>query len=160
MEPRESYRLVSPTELPYAHNPYRCAHRARYVDLLRAECGLAPDGPWPSDATRSNERAAGRSFDASLSCDDRAACPYHRGDWQLAASAAITALGEAEDWDPWGLRDCFEQLALDEATARWAESLLTHPIRWAEGAEYLTNGQHRACALRHSGAPAVPVLTP
>jgi len=158
MQPRERFRVVPATALPLPHNPFRCRYAQRYIDLLRAECGLAEGRGWPPRVTRAEELAAGRRFDASLRLEELAACRYHRGDWRAAARAALSALRDVGDWNVWALSERLAGLGLDEVTERWAISLLTDPIYWAEGDLGITNGQHRACALRHSRAPAVPVL--
>ncbi|MEU8136330.1 hypothetical protein [Streptodolium elevatio] len=38
----------------------------------------------------------------------------------------------------------------------WIASLFTDPVLWNGRQENFTNGQHRTCALRAAGAPAVP----
>jgi hypothetical protein len=40
----------------------------------------------------------------------------------------------------------------DPAEAYWCHSLFSHPIAWKPGQTSVVNGQHRACALRASGA--------
>lgn len=151
---------MSVAALPPPHNPFRCPHAKRYINLLRAQCGLGEGRCWPPQATRADERAAGWCFDASLGPADLAACGYHRGDWRTAADAAVRAWRELGEWSEWAVSEWLAGLGLEEVTERAANSLLLEPICWGEGDPGVTNGQHRACALRHSGAPEVPVLSP
>lgn len=138
----ERLTLAAVTELPFAHLPARCAHRERFDRLLAA---------LPADSAASE--AAGAQFYLTLTPGDLADCPYHRGDWRGIADASVEVLArlpaEGDIDDVLRLADA---LLDDDTSRRWLASLFTDPIIFAAGAPAVTNGQHRACALRCSGA--------
>jgi len=134
--------VVAIGDLPFAHLPARCAHRARYDALLAA----LPDDP-------NAREAADAQFFVTLTPDDQAACPYHDGDWRAIADASVALLdGLAPDADIDDAIDLARTLIDDETARLWLVSLVADPIVFSPGAPSVTNGQHRACALRCSGA--------
>ena len=56
----------------------------------------------------------------------------------------------------WELEDVVEAITRilgDTPEGAWCRSLFSDPIVWGPGQDSVTNGQHRSCALRASGAP-------
>lgn len=141
--PPRRFVLIEPSHLPPPHNPSRCGHYERFKSLAV--------GP-----TRSDAIVAGTQFQDSLTSDDYRTCEYHQANWGDIVDvcvALLSQLGHEPD-----LNVVLERLAsssLSEDDRLWAWSLFHDPIVIG-GGEY-TNGQHRGCALRASGAPLVPV---
>ena len=109
--------------------------------------------------TREATLAAGRAFDRALGAAELAGDRYHRADWRAIAALAC---GFIEVEDP---ERSYDELArragaggLDAEEQSWLRSPFVHPIVWANGSLELTNGQHRSCALCHSGAQRCPVV--
>jgi hypothetical protein len=94
-------------------------------------------------------------------CDHRRSgdldmCSYHRPDWRLIADASVTAAelaGAGADVD--ALLAACDGMDLLDDERQWLYSLFAYPIVWRPGAEEVTNGQHRLCALRAAGAERV-----
>lgn len=141
---RPRFRIIPTTELPVPHNPFRCHHAQRFAHELHAADG--------------DHETAGAAFTASLTDRDRAACSFHRGDWaSIARHAEVLFRGHGEDPDTDVVAADIDRLPLCRADARWLWSLFDDPILIASNGREFTNGQHRACALRFSGHPAVLV---
>jgi hypothetical protein len=135
--------------LPWPHNPADCPHHARFEQISQ----FYPPACWTTGA-------AGAHFFLTLTDQDFRACSYHEPDWCRVAEVSI---------------EVFEALPLeaerDEALAalsgRFKEkleaealnSLFTDPIIWSPASDTVTNGQHRTCALKASGAPLCVVDT-
>jgi len=100
-----------------------------------------------------------RRFDESLDGSDLAACPYHSANWLVVADVACALVtGDGAEWSHDELDRRGHQAGLSERDRRALGSLFSEPINWAPGEAELTNGQHRSCALRHSGAAQCPVI--
>jgi hypothetical protein len=130
--------------------PFRCAHAARYERILRS---ITHGADQDVDA----RREAGRRFLASLTPADLAVCPYHAGDWESVADESvriIEALGP-QDLDAYVCAASDTDLPPQER--QWLVSLFSDPIEASEGG--YVDGQHRACALRFSGAPHAAAVT-
>lgn len=128
-------------DLPWPFKPFRCVHYPRVRWLLDAE---NPDTA--TAATRCSEMLT------RLTPEEVAACPYHSADWGLAAEVSVSLHRE-------GLRPgtgVFEEAALAGGAKEdelWAiRSFWTEPISWQRGQPSVTNGQHRICGLKLSGA--------
>jgi hypothetical protein len=128
-------------DLPWPFKPFRCLHYPRVRWLLEAE---EPDTA--SAATLSSAMLR------RLTPEEVNACPYHSADWRLAAELSVSLHRD-------GLRpgtNAFEKAALAggaEEDELWAiRSFWTEPISWQRGQASVTNGQHRICALKLSGA--------
>ena len=130
--------------------PFRCAHTARFERLLEEIDG----GAEPSRGARLE---AGRRFLASLTPDDRAACRYHHGDWRAVADESVRIIQTLGPREREAYKEAAQRLALPERDRRWLVSLFASPVE-IRGDEY-SNGQHRACALRFSGAEHAAVVT-
>ncbi len=139
--------VVEPRDLPLPHNPVNC----RFYDPAL----------WNSTLPLSVVRA--RWSQAAKSRWDE--CSYHSSDWKTVADAACWVLRTQLQRDP-GAWDATAStlaehypgrtLVADELDA--VGNLLSwDPISWTPGADSVTDGQHRACALRAAGALEVPV---
>ena len=156
IEDEEEYRplgsrlMVVPVALlPWPHNPSRCPYHARFEQISRSY----PPACWTTGA-------AGAHFFLTLTDEDFSTCLYHMPDWRRVAEVSV---------------EVFEALPLeaerDEAIAamsgRFTEkleaealnSLFTDPIAWSPESSTITNGQHRTCALKASGAPLCVIDT-
>jgi hypothetical protein len=145
----EDLTVVAVADLPFAHNPFRCPHGKRYEQIL----ATYPDS-WSSHAP------AGAQFFLSLADDDFTACEFHAADWAAVGAASVELLARLQRGDG---REAVEQLAdqllASEPERGWLVSLFRDPIHYSAGADRVGNGQHRACALRASGAPCAVVDT-
>ncbi|MHB8246475.1 MAG: hypothetical protein ACYDGN_14225 [Acidimicrobiales bacterium] len=147
---RRVFEAVPVADLPPPHNPAACAHHARFDQIL---AGLPDTDDWMD-----RNLEAGRLFVASLTPEDLARCYYHRDDWRVVADESIRILGACGDRpDIADYREVARRSALGEAEKGWLESLFDDPV-FIGGGSY-TNGQHRGCALRFSGAERAAVHT-
>jgi len=129
-------------QLPVPHNPAGCAHIDRF---RRIRASVAPE----LDRSEADQ-LVGRRFLESLSDADRARCWRHDADWSSIANASVEILNRLGRCDPEEYADAAESMGLEDQDERWLVSLFADPI-FIGGGGY-TNGQHRACALRFSGA--------
>ena len=148
--PRDRLRdlcVIAVADLPWPHNPSGCKWSERFERIAV----VYPSSGHP-------DPAVGAHWFLTLTDDDLAACRYHRADWHRIAEASV---------------DVFRSLAndatLEDALAaveaelggspegRWCSSLFLDPIVCRPKDRSVTNGQHRACALRASGAPVCVV---
>ncbi len=127
--------------LPPPHLPARCAHLGRFHEIEAALTARFSNG-----IERSLE--AGRCFLATLTPVDLAACPRHAADWKAIADESVRILAGSES-DGERLAEAVRS-ALPEVERRWLVSLFDDPVRI--GGDSYSNGQHRGCALRFSGA--------
>jgi hypothetical protein len=148
--PRESTRAiweaVHVKSLPPPHKPYSCRYSARFDQML-------------GDA-KSHEAhlSTGRRFLDSLTADERALCRYHKADWKTIADASaevVDALAGREDPDYVAEAQRRKLPARDK---RWLIGLFLIPIDLGDDRKSYTNGQHRGCALRFSGAERAAVV--
>jgi hypothetical protein len=132
---REQFRVVRVSSLPFAHNPFKCDHRQLFDESAE-------------DAT-----AEGRRFFQSLSAAQFAACAYHQTtDWRTLASASVRLFRGFADRPVCELLRAVEGLPSSEWDREALYGLFVDPIVWGRGNESVTNGQHRICAIRASGA--------
>ncbi len=146
--PLDEIGLVAAADLPWAHNPFRCAHSERF-EAIR---GLYPkrfDGYVP----------AGAHFFLSLDADRFAACRYHQHDWVTIARASVLLLeGLAPGSHGRDVYSAAAELLPDEPDRGQLICLFTHPIIWWPGGTSVADGQHRTCALKAAGAPLCVAL--
>ena len=143
-EPRPTYSVVNVADLPLQHGMYQCAHAQRFNDLLAAH--------------RQNEKAAATEFFATLSDADRDACPYHLPGWKVIADRAVAIIGEL---GPVPSDESIEQGvwvagSLSDSERGWLSTLFGSQALVASRHGF-TNGQHRGCAIRFSGAKQIVV---
>lgn len=137
-------------ELPPPHNPSECAQRERFERIL-AEMP-ANDGPMQRDLE------AGKAFLASLTPGDLARCRYHRADWRAVAEESVHILEACGDRAETGeYLDAASRSSLPKTEKGWLSSLFADAV-FIGGGSY-TNGQHRGCALRFSGADRAAIHT-
>jgi hypothetical protein len=85
--PFDEMDVVAVADLPWAHNPFKCAHRERFQEIL----GLYDkdfDGHIP----------AGAHFFLSLDAAGFASCRYHQHDWAAIAEASVQLLEGPRAW--------------------------------------------------------------
>ncbi len=144
---RPIFTAIDVNGLPPPHNPSSCHFYKRFTTIQRH---LDQQGV-------KSELEAGRRFMATLSPQDCARCRYHQADWAAIANESvgvIQRLGPSEPYDYYleaGRSD------LGKADKEWLLTLFKDPIDVAGGS--YTNGQHRGCALRFSGARRAAVVT-
>lgn len=142
--------LVS--ELPPPHNPSSCQHFERFQRIRNGLDRLEGD-------EIELDLKAGEIFIKTLGPEDRLQCHYHEADWKSIADASVQILDEL---GPDATNEEYEAAAsaleLDSVEQCWLVSLFRDPIAVKEMQEY-NNGQHRACALRFSGADRAVVKT-
>lgn len=146
---RDVFQAVPVTSLPPPHNPSDCAHADRFQQILKTM-------PNTRQNVLARDLEAGRLFLESLQPNDRKACDYHRGNWRAIADesvAIITSLGVQDTSEPYQLE---ANKRLKGRDRNWLWSLFNDPIV-INGRSY-TNGQHRGCALRFSGAERAAVV--
>lgn len=130
-------------ELPPPHNPAKCEHVDRFHQIeeeVKDESG----------SRELDQIEAGRQFLATLSSADLESCPYHQADWKGIAEESVRILERLGRCDPGEYVDEVDQSRLNETDCFWLATLFSEPI-FIGGGSY-TNGQHRGCALRFSGA--------
>jgi hypothetical protein len=149
-EPLGSRLTVVPVAaLPWPHNPARCPHHPRFEQI---GC-CYPSRCW-------NSGVAGAHFFLTLTDSDFGSCEYHEPDWDRVAQASVDILealpSEAELDDA---LDATSEHFSSKLELRALHSLFSDPIIWTEEGSSITNGQHRTCALKASGAPLCVVET-
>lgn len=146
---RDVFEAIPVTSLPPPHNPSDCAHADRFQHILKAM-------PNTRQNFLARDLEAGRRFLESLQPNDRKACDYHQGNWRAIADesvAIITSLGVQDTSEPYELE---ANKRLNGRNRNWLWSLFNDPIVIDERG--YTNGQHRGCALRFSGAERAAVV--
>lgn len=134
--------VVDIADLPWAHKPFNCAHRREW-GVMRAEM---PSGP-------EFDAAVGARFFLSLTPSQLAACPYHHADWRAIADASVRLLELLPaDADFATVHKLAARLCPQQPEQDWLVSLFTDSIHFHDPSESIGGGQHRACALRCSGA--------
>jgi hypothetical protein len=149
---RSIFEAVPVLTLPPPHNPSRCRHSDRFGRTChRQSASLAQRSEVVQDLE------SGAAFLASLSPRDLDACPFHDAHWkEIAEESAriVQALGRG---DTEIYVEAAHQAPLPSRDRKWLVSLFTDPIVIDGG--FYTNGQHRGCALRFSGASRAAVVT-
>lgn len=123
-------------------HPSRCPWSARFEQL--AVTYPASGHPDP---------AVGAHWFLTLTDEDVAQCDYHRADWERIAAVSVEvliALGENVTLE--GALEAIEKELGNTVEGRWCLSLFDDPIVCRPSGRSVTNGQHRACALRASKA--------
>ncbi len=121
--------------------------------VRRARQGFARTYP---GGHREDQTAHAELF-VGLTEKEFAACPYHQGDWQAIAEAALAYAEVDEHEEPERAQELFDMEHLSPQDREWAQAMLGDHIWWDEGDTSLTNGQHRLCAMRAAGVTRVPV---
>jgi hypothetical protein len=147
---RETYRpifaAVLTEELPPPHGPYQCAHNPRFQSMVS------------DSATEADRLAAGRAFIDSLTAVDLKRCRYHQGcDWKAVADASVEMMARLESPGEHDYEVVAREFGLPDGECHALMSLFGDPISLGDDRQWYTNGQHRSCAVRFSGARRVAV---
>ena len=141
--PIDDLAIVAIADLAWPHNPARCRWRNRFERL---------EGLYPG--SRHHQAAVGAHWFLTLTEPELADCGYHEGDWKVIVDASVRVLRALE---PGATLDdaaaAVEEMLGESIEAEWCHSLFVDPIVWNPDVNSVVNGQHRACALRASGAP-------
>lgn len=143
---RNIFEAIPATSLPSPHNPSNCLYIERMREM-EEETG--------DDLAQEEGSEIGRRFIASLTPDEVRKCRYHDANWKKIADEGcrlIDTLGRVAEDD---YVNAARASKLRKKDRGWLVSLFSDPV-FIGGGGY-TNGQHRACALRFSGADRVPV---
>jgi hypothetical protein len=140
--PIDELVVIAVADLPFPHNPSECHWKERFEQLRE----LYP-------AEDRERQVVGAHWSTTLDPEDLAACPYHDPDWRRIADAGVEilrGLGAEATID-----DVIEAVVAtlgDTPEAGWCRSLFTRPIVCHREPPGLSDGQHRSCAVRMSGA--------
>lgn len=129
------YKAVPVEEIPVPHNPSGCAHYERFRML-------GSDGK--------EGESVGRRFLETLTEADRGKCRFHEADWRWIAEQSVRIITELGHVESGKYVDAVDRIKRRRKDRSWLRSLFFDPIVIAGGS--FSNGQHRACALRFSGA--------
>lgn len=140
-----SYSVVSVGDLPWPWNPFRCA----LVEQFRAE----------NDLETFDERARSELFGRFVESrsDQLGECPYHQSDWKSAAEQSVEVHRKHSPVDARQAERFLRESGGSEEDLELASSFWWDPILWRPGLPVVTDGQHRTCALKMSGAAEVLV---
>ena len=147
---RDIFEAVSVTRLPPPHNPAQCKHRDRFAPISAQHQAAGKD--W-FDA----DLEAGCAFLATLTPGDLRTCTYHQANWKAIAGASVRILENLGPREPKDYLAAAERIRLRRRDRPWLFSLFRDPIIIVSSS--YTNGQHRGCALRFSGAERAVVVT-
>jgi hypothetical protein len=137
--------VIAVSDIPWPHNPWKCEFADRFQQLA----ALYP-------ASHDTPPAVGAHWFLTVSRAELASCPYHAADRTRIAAVAVDVVQglhqqpEATIEDP---APAIRTVLGETVEAAWCESLFSDPIDYRPDSSRLTNGQHRACAARASGAP-------
>ncbi|MFJ1756570.1 hypothetical protein [Kitasatospora sp. NPDC088134] len=142
-------RPVPLAALPWPHHQHKCAYTARGKALARTY----PDG-------RREDQVARAELFSRLTPAEFAACPRHEADnWPAIARAALALALAEQSGDPEHAARAGEMDHLTPRDRAWARTMVGPAgIIWDDGAEAVTDGQHRLCALRAAGVETAPVF--
>jgi hypothetical protein len=140
--PIDELVVIAVADLPFPHNPSECHWKERFEQLRE----LYP-------AEDRERQVVGAHWSTTLAPEDLAACRYHAADWRRIADTGVEILrglgGEATIGDA---LEAVSAMLGDTPEADWCRSLFADPIVCHREPPGLSDGQHRSCALRMSGA--------
>lgn len=140
--PLRNLDIIAIADLPWPHNPCRCKWSERFEQV---------EAYYPSHGHP--DPAVGAHWFLTLSEDDLAACAYHRADWHRIAEVSVSVFRSlTNDATLEDVLTAIEVALGDSDESQWCSSLFLDPIVCRPKEPSVTNGQHRACALRASGA--------
>jgi hypothetical protein len=146
---RERFEPLNVEKLPPPHNPSLCALHDRFVEIS----ARTPDADRSWDAAR----VAGLEFIRSLTPADRARCAYHAADWRSIADESVRIIERLGPRDRSDYARAARRSRLSKRERDWLERLFDDPVFVHDRG--FSNGQHRGCALRFSGAARAAVVT-
>lgn len=148
---RPLFEALPVDQLPPPHNPSRCRHIDRFRQI--ADEQNTPEGRrWLE-----HDLEVGRAFLTTLTPDDLRHCPFHDADWRAIADASVRIIETLGRCDTDEYAAAASDTPLRRNDREWLVSLFSDPI-FIGGGTY-TNGQHRGCALRFSGAKRAAIAT-
>ena len=146
---RPLFDAFAVSELPPPHNPFSCHHSQRFRRIAeQTQVG--------ADSWREADLVAGRAFLGTFTPDDLRACRFHEGQWRAIADESVRIIDLLGRRDPEDYAAAARRSPLRKTDRRWLVSLFADPI--VIGRSSYTNGQHRGCALRFSGADRAAVV--
>lgn len=140
------FSVVDVADLPAPHSPSSCEHSDRFENIAERVRTEGVD----------HQLAAGRLFLETITPEDCARCSYHDGDWAAIADESVRIVEELGISGQNEYLEAAKRSTLGEDDRSWLESLFFDPVDIAGGS--YTNGQHRGCALRFSGAARAAVV--
>lgn len=141
-DPLADLAVVAVADLRWAHNPSSCRWHERFE---------AVRGSYPR--TASYPAAVGAHWYLALSHEDLDNCRYHRADWRRVADVSVAVLESLETGATVDdALDAVHGILGESAETPWCTSLFVDPITFERVADSVSDGQHRSCALRVSGA--------
>jgi len=141
----DAIRPVAASQLPWPHGLFKCPYADRATHLA----ATYPKG---------HGTTAHAELFTQLRKDDFAACPYHQADdWGAIADAVLAFAAAQRDSGDEPVDRSAYAAPLSDRDRGWFRSLINGRIRWDTGAQHLTDGQHRLCALRAADVTVVPV---
>jgi len=146
---RERFEPVAVASLPPPHNPSKCALHKRFLQIAARTPG--------AEVSWDTARIAAAKFICSLTSADRSRCPYHHADWKRIADASVEIVEELGPRDHADYARAAQRSRLPQRERDWLVRLFDDPVFVSAGA--FTNGQHRGCALRFSGASRAAIVT-
>jgi len=148
---RPVFEAIPVEDLPPPHLPSRCEHIERFQEIVAQV--EAVSGP-----SFEASLEAGRVFLGTITTDDIRACSYfHKARWREIADESVRIIERLGRRDAEDYAHAAEQSPLRERDRGWLASLFNDPI-FIGGGSY-SNGQHRGCALRFSGAERAAIAT-
>lgn len=144
---RDVFEPVPVGELPFPHGLYQCNLFRHFQQVS----GFDETGRTHAEAI-----ALGKRFTLQLAEDARKSCRYHKADWRSIADASVEIITRIGPAGADLYQDASLTRGLPPTEGRWLASLFDNPIVISGGG--YTNGQHRGCALRFSGAAAAAVV--
>jgi hypothetical protein len=146
---RSVFDAIPVTDLPPPHNLFNCPlYREFQSEQAVADRSIAENDDEEIDM--------GRSFVASMTVERSRSCPYHLADWQTIANESVRILSRLGQRDADDYTAAALSVRLPNEEKRWLHSLFDDPVDVCGGG--YTNGQHRGCALRLSGADRAAVV--
>ena len=145
--------VVAVAELPWAHQPFRCAYSAEFEAAV-PEPVMPHDRDTPECVHQFSQAARHpyiAFFARSLSEEQLRRCEYHRPNWKWAAAAAVAAFERDIRPEPGEVVQAARAAGESEETAEALYSFWLEPI-FLNG-PVLGNGQHRMCALKLADVP-------
>ncbi len=137
------YVVVDVADMPPPKNPFRCVHHKRFQAFVKA---------YPPRLDDRYGREARDAFYATLTAGDYMKCKrYHSGDWRAVCSEAVRIVEALGDLPPMDALDAaIDSANLTKNDLRWLRSIFGDLMGWVD--DDWSNGQHRGCAIRASGA--------
>ncbi len=146
---RDAFAALPVRDLPYPAHLFKCTHAGRFDQMLvRVRAANEPTEVSIAEVTR--------QFIGTLTARDVATCSFHGANWKAIANASAHIIDVVGVADSMQYRQAASAMKIAKRDRRWLDSLFHDPIV-IDGGEY-TNGQHRGCALRFSGAERAAVV--